>query len=297
MSPSPKRPLSKDSVEAANQAVAKQMEEKGESPRKVTMASEDAEYRKTWTDAYYLAESKKQPAAGAAPDYGTKIAKTNVGGTTTTCKKKWDQKCVLDVLCKNDKKIVDEQLAKAPPIVVGKNLYREDHYFDGKQWTTRQIPLGGWYDLNTGEITAHGKQSCEDASVTLHHELTHKNDKQNKTMNWPSPREEDAYYKTELWAIQRGLPPQFPGARKKDANGKPVPDKDAIQKHVKKNYPTPSSGQKKQLVAADPQKNLSKWRFSDGTEKWLPSKKGDTIAGPSVIQGAKRLRPWDWKCP
>lgn len=213
--------------------------------------------------------------------------------------KKWDEDCVLKILCKNDKKVVD-QLAKTK-VTKADDIYFEDPYFDGKKWTTKKFPAGGSADPVAKEITVLSATSCEDAATTFYHEIWHQN--QPPGMGWPEPSEDDAYYNTEQWTIDRGLPSQGTGLRTKDPKtGKIVPDKKAIRKLVQNEYPSPPPPVKgkpqPRPIAADKKKNLTKVRDpATGKTSWRPSKKGDTFAGPEVRDNEKTIDPKKWKCP
>ncbi len=229
-----------------------------------------------------------------------------VGHTVEPCRqakkatpKKWDVDCVKKILCKNDKKIVD-QLSKTT-VKKADEIYFEDPYFDGKKWTTKKFQAGGSADPVGKEITVMSNTSCEDAAITFYHEIWHQN--QLPGMGWPEPSEDDAYYNTELWTIERGLPSQGGGLRTKDSKtGKLVPDKKAIRKLVQEEYPSPPPPKKGKPqpvpIDSDPAKKLTKVRDpATGKTSWRPSKKGDTFAGPETRINEKTIDPNQWKCP
>jgi hypothetical protein len=212
--------------------------------------------------------------------------------------KKWDVPCILKILCKNDKKIV-EQLAKTT-VNTADEIYFEDNYFDGKAWTIKKFPAGGSANPAAKEITILTKASCEGAADTFYHEIWHQN--QPAGMGWPEPSEDDAYYNTELWLIERGLPGN-PDLRTKDAKtGKVVPDKKAIRELVQKEYPGPPPPVKgvpqPRPIDSDKAKNLTKVE-DPVTRKtsWRPSKKGDIYDGPEKRINPKTIKKSDWKCP
>lgn len=229
-----------------------------------------------------------------------------VGSVIVACRqapgpggKGWDVPCILKILCKNDKKVVD-QLAKTT-VHTADDIHWDDPFFDGKKWTTKRFPGGGSADPVAKEITILSGTSCEGAAETFFHEIWHQN--QPKGMAWPDPAEDDAYYNTELWTIERGLPGR-PSLRTKDpATGKIVPDKKAIRNFVQNEYPSPPAptpGKPKPPVpiAADKAKNLTEVRDpATGKTSWRPSKKGDTFAGPETQVNAKTINPKSWKCP
>jgi hypothetical protein len=211
--------------------------------------------------------------------------------------KKWSVAGVLKILCKNDKKIVD-QLSKTT-VRTADQIYFTDPYFDGKKWTTKKFMAGGSADPSAKEITVLSGTPNEQAVDTFYHEIWHQN--QPAGMGWPEPAEDDAYYNTEAWLIERGLPGN-PDLRTKDAKGKMVPDKKAIRDLVQKEYPSPPPpvGGKPQPVpiAADKKKNLTLVEDPvSGKKSWRPSKKGDTFAGPEKRVNPKTINKSDWKCP
>ena len=85
-------------------------------------------------------------------------------------------------------------------------------------------------------------------------------------MGWPDPAEDDAYFNTEQWTIDRGLPGR-PSLRTVDGKGKTVPDKAKIRTFVQKAYPSPPppvKGKKQPVPIgkddSDPKKPLTKVR-------------------------------------
>jgi hypothetical protein len=120
-------------------------------------------------------------------------------------------------------------------------------------------------------------------------------------MGWPEPAEDDAYYNTELWTIERGLPGRS-ALRTKDAAGKVVPDKKAIRDFVQNEYPGPPppvAGKPQPApIAADKKKNLTQVRDPvTGKTSWRPSQTGDTFPGPEKRVNPKTINKSDWKCP
>ncbi len=231
-------------------------------------------------------DSLTQPCVMRAP-------KAKAGG--------WDVDCVLKILCGKDSKIID-QLAKSN-IETADEVWFEDPYFDGAKWTTKRFDAGGSADPSSKTIMVLADQPCEEAAVTFYHEVWHQN--QPLGMGWPEPSEDDAYYNTELWTIERGLPSQGTKLRTKDSvSGKTVPDKKAIRKMVQKVYPSPPPPVKgkKQPVPIG-QRNGPKGPETEvqdpdtGAKSWRPSQKGDTYAGPQKIKGYKKINPAKWKCP
>lgn len=212
--------------------------------------------------------------------------------------KKWSVAGVLKILCKNDKKIV-EQLSKTT-VKTADLIYFDDPYFDGKKWTTKKFIAGGLSDANAKLITLLSDASNESAVDTIYHEIWHQN--QPAGMGWPEPAEDDAYYNTELWLIERGLPGN-PDLRAKDAAGKIIPDKKAIRDLVQKEYPGPPppvAGVPQPIpIEADTKKNLTKVRDPvTGKTSWRPSQKGDTFSADVEKQvNPKTIDKSAWKCP
>ncbi|HLJ91417.1 MAG TPA: hypothetical protein VKZ53_31755 [Candidatus Angelobacter sp.] len=211
--------------------------------------------------------------------------------------KHWDVKCILKIMCPKDKKIV-AQLAKTQ-VNTADEIYWDDPYFDGTKWTTRRFPGGGSADPVAKEITILNGTSCEDAADTFYHEIWHQN--QPPGMGWPEPAEDDAYYNTERWTIERGLPGR-PELRTKDANGHVVPDAKKIRAFVQHEYPSPPppvAGKKQPVpIGSDPAKNLTKVQDPDtGQVSWRPSQKGDTFGGPEQRINPKTVNASAWKCP
>jgi len=227
-----------------------------------------------------------QPAGGAIAR-----CRQSVGKKT----KKWDTPCVLKILCKTDKAVID-RAAKTQKIYKADRVYFDDPYFDGKKWILKRFPAAG--SVGGGKIMMLSKLSCENAATTLYHEVWHT--KQPAGMGWPHPSEDDAYYNTELWTISKGLPSQlYPPLRKTDSKGNIIPDKAAIKKIVDRDYPTPPpvppGWRRLDYKKAPPQ---TKW-YHTGTKKvvWKKSVKGETFAGPQQTTNKKQVPAKSLKCP
>ena len=213
----------------------------------------------------------------------------------------WDVKCVCKILCAKDKAVVS-QLSKST-VETADQVWFEDPYFDGKAWTTKRFDAGGSADPGTKSIMVLADQSCEGAAITFYHEVWHQN--QPPKMGWPEPAEDDAYFNTEVWTIERGLSSQGTGLRMKDpVTGKVVPNKSAIRKMVQKEYPGPPppvAGVKQPIPighrngVAGPETQVQD--PVTGSITWRPSKAGDTYAGPQKISGYKKIDPASWTCP
>ena len=211
---------------------------------------------------------------------------------------KWDVDCVKKILCKSDPSVVN-QLAKTE-VKTADQIYYDDPYFDGTKWTTKRFQAGGSADTVSKKIMVLSGTSCENAAITFYHEVWHQN--QPPGMGWPEPAEDDAYFSTEKWTIEKGLPSQGSGLRTKDKFGKPIPDKKAIRGMVQKEYPSPpppiagvpqpvpinSDAVGKRTQVRDP---------VTGAASWRPSRAGDTYAGPETRVGEATIDPKRWKCP
>jgi hypothetical protein len=212
--------------------------------------------------------------------------------------KPWDVDCVKKILCKNDSALVT-QLSKTS-VTTADDIFFDDPYFDGKKWTTKRFPAGGTADPQSKSILILAGSSCESAATTFYHEVWHQN--QPLGMGWPEPAEDDAYANTEQWTIDRGLPTQHQGIRKKDPkSGKSSPDLKAIRAFVQKEYPGPPppvAGVPQPVpVNSDKKKKLTQVRDpKTGTTSWRPSKAGDTYAGPQQLVNEKTVDATQWKC-
>ena len=207
----------------------------------------------------------------------------------------WDMPCLLKILCAKDKDYIDHVRANVQLYKVD-SVFFEDPYFDGKSWTTKHFEAGG--TSGGGEMTFLSSDSCESAATTLYHETVH--DKQAPGMGWPHPAEDDAYYQTELWTIERGLPGQA-GTRLRttDSTGRTVPDKAEITRYVDESYPVATTAPPDwRITDFDAKKNQTLWRKrGTTTEVWKASAKGDTMAGPQQTTGKALVPPGAIKCP
>ncbi|MEM6276050.1 MAG: hypothetical protein AAF714_03815 [Pseudomonadota bacterium] len=191
-----------------------------------------------------------------------------------------------------------DQMRKTQTVYKVDRVFFEDPYFDGKTWTTKTFEAGGTSGGN--EITVMTNTDCDEAATTLYHETWHS--KQPAGMGWPHPSEDDAYYHTELWTIENGLPSQGnPPLRTKDSNGKVVPDKAAIKAHVDAEYPQPSGGAGPDWTIQghkDGPPPETRW-FQRSTSKkvWKASKAGDSYAGPQQVVGKQKMDSSKFRCP
>ncbi|MEO1082193.1 MAG: DUF4150 domain-containing protein [Pseudomonadota bacterium] len=217
---------------------------------------------------------------------------------------KWDINCLLDILCKEDE--ADVKKASKLKITAVDPLVFDDPVYKGGKWTTQEFHAGGTQSAN--EIQMVRDMSCEDAAVTLHHELLHS--EQPDTMSWPE-KEYDAYKRTEEWSLSRGLPGQHPDFRKVETLppgfiGPPaiVVDEAAIKDKVDKWYPitAPSkpggpippqvigrSADGKQVIVED----------SAGNQSMRPVKEGDTFPAdkPRNPPNDTQIPPKSFACP
>ncbi len=207
---------------------------------------------------------------------------------------KWDMDCLLDILCKKDKKEV-QKASKINEIVTVEPLIFDDPIYENGKWTTTEFKAGG--TQQPGKIQLVRDMSCERAALTLYHELVHSDQKgQQAKVPWS---EYDAYTKTEEWAIKRGLPEQQPGFRK---GGKV--DVQAIKKFVDKKYPTtkpskPGGPIPPQVFDRTPDGKQVYVRDSKGRVSLRPVQEGDTYYAkkPRNPPKEKQIPPGDFKCP
>ena len=224
--------------------------------------------------------------------------------TVTPKPSKWNLKCLLDILCKQDPDIVKK--AAKNKIVAVDPLIFDDPVFKGGRWTTKPFHAAG--TQGGGTIQMVRSMSCEDAAVTVYHELLHS--EQPATMSWPE-KEYDAYKRTEEWTIARGLPSQHsdfrvPGPMPSGVSGPPplVVDEAAVKRMVDAAYPisppaTPGGPVPPQVVgrSADGKKVIL--QDSAGNQTTRPVKEGDTFpaAKPRNPPNERAIPSKDWKCP
>lgn len=210
--------------------------------------------------------------------------------------KGWDMPCLLKILCAKDGDVIKYVQANVKVYKVDR-VYFEDAYFDGKKWTTKLFEAGG--TNSSGKMTFKSNTSCESAATTIYHEIWH--DKQPLGMDWPHPAEDDAYYNTELWTIERGLPSQGDPAllRTKDSKGKIVPDKAGIKKLVDDEYPVqPPAPPGWRRKGFDKGKGQTLWYDQvTNTKVWKASKVGETFPGPEKPVKKTLVPAKDIKCP
>ncbi len=172
-----------------------------------------------------------------------------VGAIATACPragkgklapKKWDDACVMKILCKDSAWVIDGINKRARKVVRASGEW-PDEVWDAKagKWIVQPMGMGGEWDPNSRTLTVQDDTTCEGAAVAIYHEATHAG--QAATLSGRE-MEYDAYGKTELWAIKRGLPAQHPSYRTRDKAGNVVPDPKAIRKKVDADYPGAPEG-------------------------------------------------------
>jgi hypothetical protein len=237
--------------------------------------------------------------------------------TSLAKKSAWDVPCVLKILCKQDKNVVQD-LHKLN-ITKYDRIQFMDHVYDGKQWVLDPFEAGGTAKGNN--VTVLSGESCESAATTLYHEWWHTT--QPESMNH-CDKEREAYTKTEEWTIIRGLEGQGQGllrkvdpalglryeltrlgkeAVEKVTHGATyIPDKDAIEAVVKTYpgcgqsqtsndpFPVGFDAKRNQTLELDPVR---------GEETWRPSRKDDRVEGKAVRTPRKPIRvpKSAWQCP
>lgn len=216
----------------------------------------------------------------------------------------WDLKCLLDILCKKDKDVV--QKAKKIKIVGVDPLIYDDPIFKGGKWTTKPFPAAG--TQGGGKIQMVRNMSCEQAASTIYHEILHSD--QPDSMSWPE-KEYDAYKRTEQWTIDRGLPGQNPDFRKEIpmppgvfGPGRLGVDESAIKQAVDRDYPivppsTPGGPTPPQVVGKTADGKQVILQDSTGKQTKRLAQEGDTFPAdkPRHPPNEKQLPPKDFKCP
>ena len=200
----------------------------------------------------------------------------------------WTIAELLKVLCPKDKDVVDD-LAETD-VYIADDIYYDDLIYDGSQWTVDRFPGGGSWGGDSLLMLATG--SAQAAATTAYHELIHKH--QDPSMSWQA-MEEDAYYRTEAWAIERGMPaPDIDGFefRTTKADGALVPNRDDIERFVQETYPIPADPNAAFPVGVNASGDV---QLSDGTTR--PPERGDRIAGQEEPARKRKVPRSVWKCP
>ena len=252
-----------------------------------------------------------------------------VGAVATACPragkgklapKKWDDACVKKILCKDSAWVIDGINKRAKKVVRAAGEW-PDEVWDAKakKWVVEPMGMGGQWDPNNQTLTVQDDASCEAAAVAIYHEATHAG--QPATLS-DREKEYDAYGKTELWTIKRGLPSQDPDPnhdtahssyRTKDKAGNVVPDAKAIRKKVDADYPgTPEGAPVATTIGGKPvtvqyqpldYDPVTKETFLGAPGTSLPNKRrppqsGDRIARDLVYRvPPTAVNTTAWKCP
>lgn len=255
-----------------------------------------------------------------ANDLDSDFSDDAVGAQTISCPrgpkgkkapKKWDDDCVKAILCKDSAWVIDGINKRAKSVVRASGHWPDEAWDPkAKKWVVEPMGMGGQWDPGSKTLTVQDDASCEAAAVAIYHEATHAG--QPASMSGRE-MEYDAYEKTELWAIQRGLPAQHSSYRTKDKGGKVVPNKTAIKKQVDADYPgnpegpaiaTVISGKavtvQYQPVDYDPKTNETILATDDPKLplKRRPPQAGDRVARDLVYDVAPtKVDTKAWKCP
>lgn len=252
------------------------------------------------------------------PETSESFRDDKVGSAVVSCPrtkkgppKKWDDDCVKKILCKDSAWVIDSINKRAKKVVRASGEWPDEVWDDkAKKWVVQAMGMGGEWDPNSRTLTVQDDAGCEGAAVAIYHEATHAG--QPATMSGRES-EYDAYGKTELWAIKRGLPAQDPSYRTKDKLGNVVPDTAAIRKKVDSEYPGNPEGAavattiggkpvavQYQPVDYDPKTNETILAAVGTTlpHKRRPPQAGDRVARELVY----KVPPTDvktaaWKCP
>jgi hypothetical protein len=196
----------------------------------------------------------------------------------------WTIAEVLKLLCPGDKDVVDD-LAHTD-VEIADRIYYDDPYYDGARWGTRRFDGGGSWDGEKLRVLTRG--SAQEAASTIYHELVHKH--QDSGMSWQA-MEVDAYYRTEQWAIDRGLPGNS-DLRATGEGGGVIADRAAITEFVQRAYPIPRDPVGPMPVGRTDSGDTI---LSNGATR--APQKGDTFAGTEQAEGRRKIPGSIWKCP
>ena len=78
---------------------------------------------------------------------GQAVAPCRTGGKKSA---DWDMACLLKILCKKDKDVIDAARTTQKIFKI-KRIFFEDPIFDGKKWTTKHFEAGGTARLKIWE--------------------------------------------------------------------------------------------------------------------------------------------------
>ena len=210
----------------------------------------------------------------------------------------WTPECVKKILCPHDKAVIDQ--LRNTTINVADSITFHDPYYDGTKWTTKEFTAGGTSSASEKRIGMLSGLSCTEAATTIYHEIRH----QNQPAKWTQAQKEyDAYYSTEQWTIERGLPGDQNGTlRGKDQNGHVIASRGKVEALVQRDYSVPpktTGPPPPHPVDHDAAGNTV---LSDGTTR--KPKSGDRYYDPNppVVVNERVIPPGNaktspWNCP
>jgi hypothetical protein len=210
----------------------------------------------------------------------------------------WTVPCVLDILCTQDRAVV-EKLPHLNVKVMDK-IEVTRWAFDGKAWKSDVGQATGVNKPDLKLVGIRADRDCNQASQTIFHEVHHQTQghdvrKTRYTM------EVDAYTETEKWAISRGLPDaaEEPGKslRTPESSGPQAPSAEAIDTKVRLNYGGPAGSAGEEVVGHEGTATTIV-ELPDGKKDRRPSQPGDRyLQDPPKITNEQLLDRNGWVCP
>lgn len=201
--------------------------------------------------------------------------------------------CMTDTLCGKDPAIVDKVRQNLQVTVVDR-IDVQKWTFDNFGWGSQTVHPSGFSQHGSGSIGLVSKRPCEESVQTLVHEVRH----QAQPAAWTDYQKElDAYVFAEAWTIRHGLPGR-PGLRAVDPKtGAVIPNRPAIEGHVRKRYGTPATTAGEEVVGHR-HPDTTVLRQPNGTTRTRRSYAGDAyLADPPTLVGEWRVPPYLWTCP
>jgi len=203
----------------------------------------------------------------------------------------WTQSCVLNILCQWNRSLVSQ--LRSSTVKKFDDIYWDDPYYGGTNWTTRRFNGGGFADPSTRLIGLRSDANCVGAVDTLYHEVFHQNQPAGlRTL----VSETQAYRFTEAWLIARGLPGR-PSFRILDpATGATVVSVSAVESFVRARYPGPTAVGGDQVIGRTPAGNSILQR-PDGSTYTRAPVAGDSYPGHMTVVNEAIINPMTWVCP
>ena len=208
----------------------------------------------------------------------------------------WTMDCVRDIYCPADKATLEK--LKHLKVVRFKKGTTERWYYDAKtgDWQKKPVDFDGGTTDSHDEVLIKADVSCEDAATILYHELYHRD--QDKTLAYPSPRENEAYKATEQWTIDRGLGgwPGEGGPLRTTDTSPPAPDDAAIQRHVELKYGKTGAGTGEKVVGHHTIQG-TKVRRADGSMYTRKPRDGDYYDAGTTLEEEETIPAGEFACP